>query len=467
MTYSSYGVNKTQTAQLIPAVVAVSFQCTMTTPKTALANESPLSALLAQEIFHPAEPQSLEDAGLAETVVESLILKQLAAVGNSTGRNFAEQLCIPMGVLDKNLQKLRSRQYVAHRGPAALNDYIYVLTEQGREFAQLLADACNYHGSAPVPFVDYVTSVDAQTIAAEAPKRANLEKAFQDISVSPEMFAKLGPAVNSGAGMFLYGTPGNGKTTLAERITRCFGQEIWIPRSIIVDGEIIQFYDPAYHESVEESTQSILRKDNHDKRWIKIRRPTVVVGGELTMDSLELRHNPQTHVSEAPLQMKSNCGTLLIDDFGRQRMDPLELLNRWIIPLEKHYDFLTLPSGKKIQVPFDQLIIFSTNLEPKDLVDEAFLRRIPYKINVPDPDVEEFHSIFDHCARMLECEYNRSVVDTLLERHYRPKKRSLRRCHPRDLLLQIYHYCVYNGLPIEIKPEYFDLVVDNYFAVVT
>src|SRR5262249_27397656 len=221
---------------------------------------------------------------------------------------------------------------------------------------------------------------------AEAPKRKELEEAFHDISVDPNMFARLGPAVNSGTGLFLYGAPGNGKTTLAERITLCFGQAVWIPRALIAEGEIIKLYDPAYHTLVGAGEGRLIREDSHDPRWIKVRRPTVLVGGELTMDSLEIRHNPHTRISEAPLQLKSNCGSLLIDDFGRQRMNPLELLNRWIVPLEKHYDFLTLGSGMKIQVPFDQLIIFSTNLEPKDLVDEAFLRRIPYKVNVPDPD---------------------------------------------------------------------------------
>src|SRR5207245_2280369 len=245
-------------------------------------------------------------------------------------------------------------------------------------------------GPAPVPLTDYINSVDAQTITAEAPKRQHLEQAFRDISIDPVLFARLGPAVNSGTGLFLYGAPGNGKTTLAERLTLCFGQEIWIPRVILAEGEIIKLYDPAYHAVVGGSEGQLMRKDSHDPRWIKIRRPTVIVGGELTMDSLEIRHSESTHISEAPLQLKSNGGSLLIDDFGRQRMNPLELLNRWIVPLEKHYDYLTLGSGVKIQVPFDQLIIFSTNLEPKDLVDEAFLRRIPYKINVPDPDEEEF-----------------------------------------------------------------------------
>jgi predicted ATPase with chaperone activity len=341
-----------------------------------------------------------------------------------------------------------------------------VLTEQGRSLAQHMVDTCAYRGPAPVPLADYVTSVDAQTITAEAPKREQLQEAFQDISVDPALFARLGPAVNSGMGLFLYGSSGNGKTTLAERITLCFGHEIWIPKAVLAEGEIIKFYDPAYHAPVDNGQRRLLRQDSFDQRWIKVRRPTVMVGGELTMDSLEIRHNQRTNVSEAPLQMKSNCGSLLIDDFGRQRMNHLELLNRWIVPLEKRYDYLTLASGKKIQVPFDQLIIFSTNLDPKDLVDEAFLRRIPYKINVPDPDEKEFHYLFERCAPAIGFTYRRDPVEKLLARHYHPCRRPLRRCHPRDLLLQVHNYCSYNGLPFEMKSEYFDLVVADYFTVV-
>src|SRR5207247_2231897 len=187
---------------------------------------------------------------------------------------------------------------------------------------------------------------------------------------------------------------------------------------------------PAYHQEVAAAPRQMVRHEHYDHRWIKIRRPTVVAGGELTMVSLEIRHNPKTNVSEAPLQLKSNCGSLLIDDFGRQRMDPIELLNRWIVPLEKHYDFLTLNSGKKIQVPFDQLIIFSTNLDPNDLVDEAFLRRIPYKINVPDPKEDEFYRLFELNAPAFECSYNAEAVKHLIETHYRPRNRAFRRCQP-------------------------------------
>jgi hypothetical protein len=425
------------------------------------------SALLSGESFQPVQPRSLEQAGLGESLVESLLCKRLLAVGRDSGRGLAEHLCLSFGLLEEVYQRLRTRQVLAHRGAAALNDYVYVLTDQGRESAQHLLAACAYQGAAPVPLSDYVNSVEAQTILAETPRRAQLEEAFSDISVPPDLFARLGPAISSGAGLFLYGAPGNGKTTLAERITHAFGQEIWIPKVVLVEGELIKLYDPAYHAPVGAAQgKQLLSRDSHDARWVKVRRPTVMVGGELTMDSLELRHNDKANVSEAPLQMKSNGGSLLIDDFGRQRMNPVELLNRWIIPLEKRYDFLTLASGKKIQVPFDQLILFSTNLEPRDLVDEAFLRRIPFKINVADPDDEEFHRLFRLACSQFQCEYDPDAVEHLLEQHYRPQNRPRRRCHPRDLLLQIHCHCAYSDLPMRMAPELMALAAQSYFTVV-
>jgi predicted ATPase with chaperone activity len=425
-----------------------------------------IATLLGDKGFQPLEAENLEQAGLSESLVEALICKHLKVRGNGSGRNLAEDICLPFHTLEERFQKLKSRKWLTHTGGAPLNDYMYTLTDLGRDQAELFHKTCAYAGPAPVPLNDYITSVDAQTITAESPQRQQLEAAFGDISIDVSMFTRLGPAVNSGAGLFLYGAPGNGKTTLAERITLCFGQEIWVPRALIADGEIIKLFDPAYHHEVTASQTRLLRQDCLDQRWVKVRRPTVVVGGELTMDCLEIRHDPRTNTSEAPLQMKSNCGSLLIDDFGRQRMDPMELLNRWIVPLEKRYDFLTLASGKKIQVPFDQLIVFSTNLEPKDLVDEAFLRRIPYKINVNDPDEKEFHRLFQLCAPGLGCEYDQAAVEYLLEKHYRGCNRRLRRCHPRDLLLQIRNYCAYLGLPMALKPEYLDIAVENYFTVV-
>jgi predicted ATPase with chaperone activity len=427
-----------------------------------------ISARFAGESYRPSQPRNLAETGLNESLVDSLICKRLATVGNESGRSIAEDVCLSFGILEERLQKLRARQLLTHRGSAPLNDYVYSLTDQGRDYTHTLMEACGYRGPAPVPLSDYITSVDAQTISAEAIKRHQLEKAFQDILVNPRLFGQLGPAINSGAGLFLYGAPGNGKTTLAERITLCFGQNLWIPKALLVEGEIIKFYDQAYHIPIADSKHKLLRNDAPDQRWLLVRRPTVVVGGELTMDSLEIRYDPHTHVSEAPLQMKSNCGSLLIDDFGRQRMNHVELLNRWIVPLEKHFDFLTLGSGKKIQVPFDQLIIFSTNLDPtKELHDEAFLRRIPYKIHVPDPDEDEFHRLFELACGPVGCAYDRAAVEYLLSKHYRPTGRSLRRCHPRDLLLQIHCYCAYNDLTVEMRPDYFDKAVENYFTVVS
>jgi predicted ATPase with chaperone activity len=425
-----------------------------------------ISALLAGAGFQPAEPRSLEETGLAEGIVESLVCKQLAASSCASGRRLAGQLCLPFAVLEPVLRRMRNRQRLTHRSGSELNDFDYVLTEQGRVYAQQMLEDCSYVGPAPVPLADYVASVDAQTITAGVVRRDQLEQAFRDISVKPELVARLGPAVNSGTGLFLYGAPGNGKTTLADRITLCFGQEVWIPRVLLADGEIVKLYDPAYHHAAAAPPDRVLKHDNHDRRWIKVRRPTVVAGGELTMDSLEIRHSPHSHVSEAPLQLKSNCGSLLIDDFGRQRLDPRELLNRWIVPLEKRFDFLTLASGKKIQVPFDQLIIFSTNLDPRELVDEAFLRRIPYKIHVPDPDEEEFHRLFELNAPQLGCVCDSAAVEYLLATHYRPLRRPLRRCHARDLLLQIRHHCAYQGLPFQMLPEYLDQAAANYFTVV-
>jgi hypothetical protein len=425
-----------------------------------------ISARLAGENYRPSQPRTLAETGLNEDLVDSLICKRLGFVGAQSGRTIAEDLCLSFGILEDRFLKLRGRQLLTHRGAAPLNDYFYALTDQGREHTRALTATCAYHGPAPVPLSDYITSVDAQTISAEVIKRKQLQQAFQDILVNQTLFDQLGPAVNSGAGLFLYGAPGNGKTTLAERITLCFGQNLWIPKTIIVEGEILKFYDRAYHAPVPESKHKLLRNDGHDQRWSLVRRPTVIIGGELTMDNLEIRHNPHTNISEAPLQMKSNCGSLLIDDFGRQRMSHVELLNRWIVPLEKHHDYLTLAGGKKIQVPFDQLIIFSTNLDPAtELKDEAFLRRIPYKIHVPDPDEEEFHQLFTLAGPALGFTYEPSAVEYLLENHYRKVRRSLRRCHPRDLLLQIHNYCAYNDLPLLMHPDYFDQIVGNYFTV--
>lgn len=427
-------------------------------------NDNLLATILADESYIPSEPSSLAEMGLPISLVEALICKRLLVVGMTTGRRLAEQICIPFRILEEVYQKLRSRQILVHTGSAPFNDYTYTLTEHGRERATASMKACAYSGPAPVPLLDYVLSVEAQSIRAESPKRAQLRNAFRDISIEESLFEGLGPAINSGAGLFLYGEPGNGKTTIAKRITTCFGQRVWVPHALYEDGQIIKVYDAAYHQEDAADANSIIKKSSYDPRWVKIKRPTVVVGGELTLDNLEIRHDRASKVSEAPIQLKSNCGCLLIDDFGRQKVDPTELLNRWIVPLENRIDYLTLSTGKKIQVPFEQLIIFSTNLEPSQLVDDAFLRRIPYKIEITDPGPAEFHTLFKMEAEKKKCKYNAEAIDYLIDRHFLKAGRRFRRCYPRDLLGQIRNYCTYNELPMQMKKEYFDRVVKSYFT---
>jgi predicted ATPase with chaperone activity len=425
-----------------------------------------LAALMCGEVYQPASPVTLDDTGLTETFVDALIGKHLLTRGRVAGRAIAEALCLPFTAVEPRLQSLRGRAIIAHATTSALNDFVYVLTDKGAAQAQEWMAACAYLGPAPVPMAEYVTSVEAQSIRAESPQRAQLERSFAGISVDPKMLDKLGPAVNSGAGLFLHGEPGNGKTTLAERIARCFGQTIWLPYALWIDGQVVKLYDPACHKPLADGDPAVVKGPHVDRRWARIRRPTVIAGGELTMELLEIRHNAAQNICEAPLQLKSNCGVFLIDDFGRQRIDPTDLLNRWIVPLEKGYDFLTLPTGQTIQVPFDQMIIFSTNLNPRDLVDEAFLRRLAYKIRVKDPSAEEFRQLFRLAARAGELEYDEAAVNHLIRKHYIAAQRPFRRCHPRDLLRHVRSYCAFFGLRPEMKPEYLDVVVETYFAEV-
>ncbi len=416
--------------------------------------------------FRPRAVLDFDAAGLTLTQIEALVLKFLLGIGTASGRRIADELCLPFGTFPEFLRQLKNQQTVSYTNAAAANDYYYTLTDTGRARGRGYLEECAYVGPAPVSFHDYVESVAAQTIANEHPKQDDLRRAFSDLLISEEMFQLLGPAINSGRGMFLYGYPGNGKTSIAERITRCFGTTVWIPRVINIEGQIVKLFDPANHEAIGSARSGLMREMSHDERWVEIRRPTIVAGGELTMENLEIHFNQETKISEAPLQMKANNGTFLIDDFGRQRMQPIELLNRWIVPLEKRYDFLKLASGKTIRVPFDQLILFSTNLEPKHLVDEAFLRRIPYKINAADPTEAMFRQMFTIFAPKLGFgEVDQEALDYLIHHHYHRVNRPFRCCQPRDLLLQVRNYCVYHDLPLVLTSETFDFAVGNYFTV--
>lgn len=418
------------------------------------------------DAFLPVEPSSLSEASLNESEVEALILKHLMARGSAAGRDIADQIKLPFVMIDEILRQLKFDQLVGYKSSAALNDYVCELSDLGRERARRLTQHCTYFGAAPVSLTDYIQSVKAQSLEGQQPTEGELKHAFSDLLINPLMLAKLGPAINSGRGMFLHGFPGNGKTSIAERVTAAFGKYIWIPRAIGIDGEIIRLFDPMNHEEAPPRESGGLLNDSKvDKRWVRIRRPTIVAGGELTMSSLEISNNPATGICEAPLQLKSNCGTLVIDDFGRQQMSVDELLNRWIVPLEKRYDFLNLPNGKKIQVPFDQLIVFSTNLEPRDLVDEAFLRRIPYKIEVVDPPESDFRELFQIMCDKFGFEHDQAVIDYLIDEHYQRAGRPFRACHPRDLLLQVRNHCAYEKKPVELSSEAFDFAVENYFSV--
>ena len=417
--------------------------------------------------FVPREPQSLADMGISETIIEEIAVKYLLARGDASMRQISDQLGVPFGIIENLVTRLKNDQYLGYIDQAAMNDYVCRLTEKGRALGKDYSGSCTYFGTCPVNFEDYVASVEAQTINDQSPGQDDLDRAFSDLLIDPTMMIRLGPAVNSGRGMFLFGFPGNGKTSIAERITKAFGQYVWIPKAITMDRDIVRVFDPMNHEECPlEEGGDILETVRYDNRWVRIRRPTIVVGGELKMEHLELQYNAETGISEAPVQIKSNTGLLLIDDFGRQQMTVDELLNRWIVPLEKRYDFLNTSNGKKIQVPFDQLVVFSTNLEPKDLVDDAFLRRIPYKIEVPNPSVENFVKLFEIMStKVFKIEYKPEIVKYLLEAHYMPTNRPLRNCHPRDLLLQVKNYCKYLKRPFEMSKESIDFACENYFSI--
>jgi len=431
----------------------------VTNPSGTRGNDAPHDAFL------PLLPGSFSELGLRSNDITPLILKFLLTCGTQTGKEIARQIRLPLGIIGGLLRELKEERLLVYKAAAPAGDYLYDLTEAGCERGRRYWEQHTYFGSAPVPLSDYIAGVLAQSVRKQSPTLRDLQRALRDLSVKKAMLIQLAQAVHSGLGLFLYGAPGNGKTSLAHRITRAFGQAIWIPRAISVEGNIIRIYDPNNHEPLPLSPEEEIHAGRIDDRWIRIRRPTILVGGELTMDNLEIGINQATGVSEAPLQLKSNCGTLVIDDFGRQRISPAELLNRWILPLEQRRDILTLANGRKIEVPFDQLIVFSTNLEPRELVDEAFLRRIPYKIEVTDPSEDEFRNLIQQLASTMGIQHDDTPINHLIENYYSKHRRMMRYCHPRDIMQQVRTYCTVLDLPMVITKEAIDAAAKNYFAL--
>lgn len=438
--------------------------------KSLSSQRSPTPPPPSEGSWMPPPISSVEDTGLNSLAIGDLILKVLYYGGIMTGTRIAEMVRLPFtGVLDPVIEFLKREKFVEVRGSDGYGEasYRYIISDKGSEKAREVMSRTQYAGAAPVPLDMYIESVKEQNRRKLVVHQSDLRKIMDNMVISDEMLTKLGPAVNSGRSIFLYGPPGNGKTTVSEKVGRMIlGDDIWIPYAIDVDGQIVQVYDGVNHELSDDqggrlrsSTGVIL-----DPRWVKIKRPMIMVGGELTMDGLDLVYNDVNKFYEAPFQVKSNGGMFLIDDFGRQQVSPKDLLNRWIVPLEKGVDFLTLNNGRKIEIPFHVLIVFSTNLDPKDLVDEAFLRRIRYKIEIGNPSFDEFREVFKIMCRVLRVPYDEQGLAYLLNEWYIRQERDLRFVHPRDLLSQLIDIATYLNKPPTLTKELIDRACESYFV---
>jgi predicted ATPase with chaperone activity len=346
--------------------------------------------------------------------------------------------------------------------------YRYRITDAGRTRAALFLETNHYVGVAPVPFEQYREyMLRFRKMAPRTATRDRVREAFSHLVISQGVLDQLGPAINAGHSMFVYGPPGNGKTVISQAIRKLLSGNIAIPHAIEVEGAIIRFYDPVNHEPVaagDDVDPSLDLGNRLDHRWVLCKRPMVMVGGELTLDALELSYNPSTGFYRAPVQAIANGGVLVIDDFGRQQVAPRDLLNRWIVPLESRVDFLTLQSGQKIELPFMVLVIFATNIKPAELVDEAFLRRIHYKVFAESPTVAEFKQIFENCCKERGVPYDSAHVEHLLQNYYAPRRIALRGCQPRDLLDQVLSLAEYLGEPPHVTPALLDSACAGYFV---
>jgi hypothetical protein len=414
----------------------------------------------------PPPPQTMAETGLHPDTLAQLMLKTLIA-GEASGTQLAESLRLPYSVLDAMVQHARVEKLIEVRGASGAGSagYRYALTDLGRDRANTFLDINRYIGPAPVPLAQYNAYVRACMAARPVVDRPRLAGGFEHLVVNDAMYDLLGPAVNAGKSLFLYGAPGNGKTVVAEGIGRALGSDMHVPHAIDVDGQTITVFDPVNHVRAASAgaSTSVIAAAVQDRRWEAIRRPVVVVGGELTLEMLDLTFNPIARFYEAPIQMKANGGVFVVDDFGRQRIPPRDLLNRWIVPLESRVDYLTLHTGRKFELPFNVFIIFATNLQPASLADEAFLRRIPYKIRAQNPTVDEYARIFEINCRRRAIPYDREIIEYLQSRYYTPRKLQMRACHPRDLIEQVVDRCRYQQRPAELTHDLIDAACATYF----
>lgn len=416
----------------------------------------------------PPAPENLKETGLSLGVLSDMLLRTLYTRGSMLGIDLARFLCLPFKVIEEPLMFLKEEKCLEIAGGDLIGrvSYRYNLTELGRKRAQEAMQLCAYVGPAPVPLEDYVEQTYRQAVTGISCSPEALRVHFTHLVIPEALFNAIGPAVVSGKSIFIYGPPGNGKTAIARAIgdfMNASGGEIYIPYAFYAEGSIITVYDPVLHQMTDErgndrlddneaTIRRLLNSGTVDPRWVRIRRPVVITGGELNLSMLDLRYNADANFYQAPLHVKANGGIFLIDDFGRQLCKPKELLNRWIVPLEDRHDFLTLANGKKFEIPFEQLTIFSTNLDPKDLVDDAFLRRIRHKVEINAPTRDVYEKIFNNMARKLGMSHCPEAVDYLYERYY-TKGRSPRASDCRDLLETVQSICRFRRIPVQLTRE--------------
>jgi predicted ATPase with chaperone activity len=420
----------------------------------------------------PPSPETVADLGLSADAIRDLLLKVLYVQGSRTGQYLADFLRLPFPLVDEELLTLQQRRFIEVRGTVAPHrgSYLFDLGTEGRDRAREALEASQYVGPMPVPLSQYQRWIHAQSIKLAHVTQESLLAGFSHLVLDESIFEILGPAVNSSKSIFLYGHPGNGKTAIAEAISELLGGVLYLPYAVDIEGQIMLVYDPVHHEEIETEEQGGIEAlwrsgPSYDRRYARIRRPVVLTGGELTLEQLDLRYDPFTKLYQAPFQVKANGGVLIVDDFGRQRVPPRDLLNRWIVPLEKRLDYLTLHTGGKFPVPFDCLLIFATNLDPAELVEEAFLRRIHYKIPVANPNRLQYEQIFrDQCAAK-GLSYDPQAVAYVFGEFYDKLGIPARGCHPRDIIAHVQDIAKYRDIPPQLSQDLLEGACRSYFLV--